>query len=133
NKPAKDVDGRDQEADSPGAAKEGKGKDLVQPERNPTTELQGADDLLEDLGNKDKEIRSRETSLGAAKADLAAWESDLAKKDEVLRQGTVSLDRMRQDIETRMAEAVRDREAAAKIREESVAMKAEADRMKAQS
>ncbi len=114
------------------SAAEAKMAEVAQRERVLTTELQRAENLMEDLGRKQDEIRAKEKTLASVEADFGMRKSAVAQKEAELKEGLKVLESMRRDLEARLGAIDQDRSAAATAREEAVALKAEADRAKAQ-
>jgi chromosome segregation ATPase/regulation of enolase protein 1 (concanavalin A-like superfamily) len=119
--------------DARASAIDSKTSEVGQREQVLTTELQRAENLMEDLGRKDAELRARERQIASADADLAARQEALARKDAELKEGTAALERMRQDLEARLEATEQDRKTAASARDEAVALRDEAEKAKAQA
>ena len=102
-------------------------------ERVITMELQRADNLMEDLGRKEAELKARQKTSESQAADLAKQGRILAQKETGLGQGILALDRVRQEIESRLAAAEEDRRAAASSHAEAAEMKDEATKAKDQA
>ncbi len=130
---AADVEARRADADARIAAAESKKADLLQREQVLTTELQRAENLMEDLNRKEAEVKTREKSLSSFEGEVAKREAALAAKDAQLREGMQALEKMRQDLESKMARIDTDAAATVAARDEAMALKAEAEKAKAQA
>ena len=110
-----------------------KSDEVAQREHVLRTELQRAENLMEDLGRKETELKGRERLVASADADLGGRQEALTRKEAEIREGTAALDRMRKDLEARLAAIEEDRKASASARNEAVALKEEAEKAKAQA
>jgi len=130
---AADIEARRADAEARMASAESKKAEMLQHERVLTTELQRAENLMEDLNRKEVEVKAREKSIAAFEAEIAKREKDLASKDADLRDGMQSLAKMRQDLEAKMAKIDADMAATASAKEEAEGLKAEAEKARAQA
>src|SRR5207253_11231589 len=73
-------------------------------ERTVETELQRANNLMEDLGKKDRDLRARTEQAAALQSELVTREADLAARDALLLEGLRNLEKSRHE-----AELARDR------------------------
>jgi regulation of enolase protein 1 (concanavalin A-like superfamily)/chromosome segregation ATPase len=125
---AANAEARMADAQARARSAEAKMAEVIERERVLTTELQRAENLMEDLGRKTEEIRAREKEIGSIESDLARRNAAVAQKEADLREGMSTLDNMRRELEGRLAAAQQDRSSAATIRDEAVALRSEAER-----
>ena len=130
---AAQLDKREAEAASRRAAVEAKLADVTKREQVLTTELQRADNLMEDLNHKDAEIVTRERTFASKEETFAKRERDLAQRDTEVMEGMRTLERLKKEHEARAAQANEDHSVAAQTRKEAEALHAEAEKLKAQA
>ena len=128
---ATNVEARMADARARGTSAETKMDEVIERERVLTTELQRAENLMEDLGRKDEEIRAREKAAGSLEADLARRNAAAAQKEADLREGMQALESMRRELEAQLATAQQDRASAGTAREETLSLRSEAERERA--
>ncbi len=130
---AAQIDKRQAEADARQAAVEGKLADVTKREQILTTELQRADNLMEDLSRKEAQIAAREKGLTSRDQDLAKREQILAQRDVELRDGMQALERLGREQQARTVQTEEDRRTAAEARREAEGLRSEAEKLKAQA
>lgn len=130
---AADIEARRADADARIAAAESKKTDLLQRERVLTTELQRAENLMEDLNRKEGEVKAKEKTLSSFETEVAKREAALVVRDAQLREGMQALEKMKQNLESQLARIDADAAASTAAREEAIALKAEAEKGKAQA
>ena len=130
---AAQLDRRQAEDETRRAGTESKLADLANREQILTTELQRADNLMEDLNRKEVEIALREKDFAAKEGSLSEREAVLAQRNAELMEGMQAFERMRKEHEARVQEVDEHHRVAARARKEAEAIESEAQRMKAQA
>ncbi len=124
---------RGTEVESRRTAVEAKLTEVTKREQILSTELQRADNLMDDLNRKEAELQTRDKNLMGHDRELATKEETLAQRDAELKDGLLSLERLRREQESRAAQLEHDVRAAADARKEADAVRAEAEKLKAQA
>src|SRR3989475_16829 len=97
------------------------------------TELQRADNLMEDLTKKEHDLRARDEAAKASEKSLTAREATLVARDAEVRDGMRSLEKLRKEIDDQRGAAEEDRRTAKTTREEAESTKRDADKIRAQA
>ena len=130
---AAQLDKRSAEAESRHAAVETKLAEVVKREQVLTTELQRADNLMDDLNRKEAELTARDRAFASREEGFAQRERALGQRDGELVDGMQALERMKKEHEARATQADADHRAAAQARKEADTLRTEAEKMKAQA
>lgn len=130
---AAQMDKRQAEEESRRTALEGRLADLAKRDQVLTTELQRADNLMDDLNRKEAELVARDKGFASREKTFQEKEAALARRDAELVEGMQTLDRMKKEHEQRAREVDEHHRAASQTRKEAEMVAAEAEKMKAQA
>src|SRR5439155_21421975 len=111
---------------------EAKLADVTTREQTLATELQRADNLMEDLGKKDRDIRARSDATTALESELTEREASVTSRDAQLSEGLRALEKPRQEIENQPGRIEEDLKGASTARGEAENLRVQADVMQAE-
>ena len=106
--------------------------EAAQKEHMMTTELQRADNLMEDLTKKERDLMAREEKVRSLESELGRRESSLAGREGQLAEGLRGLEKARQEIEAQRARAEEELRAAGASRGDAEKLRVQAEGMQAE-
>jgi len=130
---AAETERRRAEDDARHASIEAKLEEIGKRDQQLATELQRADNLMEDLARKEASIQAREKGFVSVEAEFAQREAALVERNKELMDGMASLERMKKEHSALLGKTEDEHCAAEAERREAETIKAEAEKMKTQS